>query len=80
MDNQHRKIKGYRELTEVEIANMNKVKELGIKIGELADDLRNARSTDGRMVHDQRWINIGATDMQKGLMALTRSIDRPDFF
>lgn len=29
MDNQHRKILGYRELNEQEIALMNKIKELG---------------------------------------------------
>lgn len=29
MENQHRKIRGYRELSEAEIALMNKIKELG---------------------------------------------------
>ena len=29
---------------------------------------------------DQRWIESGKTDLQKGLMALTRSIARPEFF
>lgn len=74
MENQHRQIKGYRELNEQEIAAMNQVKELGIKIGELVTTLRENKDLD------QRWISIGATDMQTGLMALTRSIAKPTFF
>lgn len=35
MDNQHRKIKGYRELTEHEIAIMNTIKMLGAEVGSL---------------------------------------------
>jgi len=74
MDNQHRQIKGYRELNEKEIAAMNEVKDMGIKLGELVENLR--KRTD----LDQRWVSIGATDLQTGLMALTRSIAKPTFF
>lgn len=74
MDNQHREIKGYRELNADEIALMNEVKEHGVKLGELVAKLR---AVDGL---DQRWVSIGATDMQTGLMALTRSIAKPTFF
>ena len=74
MENQHRKIKGYRELNESEIANMNRIKELGAEIGLLVDRLRDDPD------HDQRWVSIGATDIQKGLMALTRSVAKPEFF
>lgn len=74
MENQHRQIKGYRELTEQEIAAMNEVKEMGIKIGHLVASLRDNKSLD------QRWVSIGATDLQTGLMALTRSIAQPTFF
>lgn len=74
MDNQHRKIVGYRELTQGEIDLMNRIKEQGKQLGSLLEDLR-ADST-----LDQRWISIGATDLQKGLMCLTRGVARPDFF
>ena len=74
MDNQHRKIKGYRELTQEEIDAMNEVKAMGIKLGELVEKLENNKDLD------QRWIESGKTDLQKGLMALTRSIARPEFF
>lgn len=74
MDNQHRKIKGYRELTQEEIDLMNEVKAMGIILGELVEKLENNKDLD------QRWIESGKTDLQKGLMALTRSIARPEFF
>lgn len=74
MENQHRHIKGYRELTQVEIDLMNEVKTKGAELGELIQELR---TTDGL---DQRWVSIGATDFQTGLMALTRSIEKPTFF
>ena len=74
MDNQHRKIKGYRELNQDEIDAMNEVKAMGIKLGELVEKLENNKDLD------QRWIESGKIDLRKGLMALTRSIARPEFF
>jgi hypothetical protein len=74
MDNQHRQIKGYRELSQQEIDAMNEIKTMGAQIGALVEKLR---AQDGL---DQRWISIGATDMQKGLMALTRGVAQPTFF
>jgi hypothetical protein len=74
VENQHRQIKGYRELDETEIAQMNAVKEVGAKLGELVATMRT--NTD----LDQRWVSIGATHMQEGLMALTRAIAKPTFF
>lgn len=70
----HRQIKGYRELSQVEIDLMNEIKAKGKELGELVDKLRR----DERL--DQRWVSIGATDLQTGLMALTRSIAKPTFF
>jgi hypothetical protein len=75
MDNQHRLIKGYKELDQAQIDLMNRVKEMGVTLGELVETLRA-----GGEFHDQRWVSIGATDLQTGLMALTRSIAKPDFF
>lgn len=68
------KITGYRELSEEEIANMNAVKEHGKRLGELVASMRESEALD------QRWVSTGATDLQKGLMALTRAIAKPDFF
>jgi len=68
------KIAGYRELDELEINHMNTVKRLGATLGELVSTMRE--NSD----HDQRWVSVGATDLQKGLMSLTRAIAKPDFF
>lgn len=74
MENQHRRIKGYRELSQEEIDLMNEIKTKGIELGELVERIRANPDTD------QRWASIGATDLQTGLMALTRSVAKPTFF
>lgn len=74
MENQHRQIKGYRELSQDEIDLMNEIKTQGALLGDLISKLQNDRNLD------QRWVAIGTTDLQKGLMALTRAVARPDFF
>lgn len=74
MENQHRQIKGYRELNQAEIDQMNEIKQHGVVLGALVEKLRGTPDID------QRWLSIGATDLQKGLMALTRSVAKPDFF
>ena len=74
MDNQHRKIKGYRELDQVEIDLMNSIKALG---GNLGESVAALEITEGV---DQRWVAIGKTHLQQGLMALTRAVAKPDFF
>ena len=75
MENQHRKIKGYRELDQGEIDLMNDIKQKGIELGALVGRLRNDPTNP-----DPRWVSIGATDLQTGLMALTRAVAKPDFF
>ena len=68
------KITGYRQLTDDEAALMNEIKEHGVKLGELVQKLRDQ---DGL---DQRWVSIGATDLQTGLMGLTRGVAQPTSF
>jgi len=68
------KIAGYRELTETEIESMNEIKNIGKKFGEFIDAMRTHEE------FDQRWVALGATDLQKGLMSLTRAIAKPEFF
>ncbi len=74
MDNQHRQIKGYRELSQAEIDLMNKIKTKAAEVGALVDEFRGASEVD------QRWWSIGATNLQQGFMALTRGVAKPDFF
>lgn len=93
MENQHRQIKGYRELSQVEIDLMNRIKSMGIELGKLIDDVseHHARQAnacigdDGELARfaaaePGRWRNIARTDLQQGLMALTRSVAQPGFF
>ena len=85
MDQQHRKIIGYRELNQAEIDVMNKVKAMGKDLGNLLDELRllpavHDPEKPDRASADQRWVSIGATQLQQGLMALTRAVAKPEFF
>ena len=41
MENQHRKITGYRELSQYEIDLMNKIKAKGTELGGLIDEVKN---------------------------------------
>lgn len=75
MENQHRQIMGYGELDENEIQLMNEIKALAAEVGVAVESLKS-RGED----LDQRWISIGATDLQKGFMALTRGVAKPEFF
>lgn len=74
MDNQHKKIKGYRDLSQEEIDLMNEVKELAVTIEILVDKILNTNDID------KRWCSIAKTDLQTGFMALVRSIARPTTF
>ena len=74
MDNQHKLIKGYRDLTEEEIEIMNEAKEVSVKVGELVDLIDSISSTD------KRWVSIARTDLQKGFMSLIRGIAQPTTF
>lgn len=74
VDNQHKKIKGYRDLSEEEIALINEAKGLAEKVGELCDKIEETQGIDGR------WFSIGRTDLQKGFMSLIRSIAQPTTF
>ena len=67
-------ITGYRQLSEEEPELMNEIKQHGVQLGELVDKLKATASLD------QRWVAIGATDLQTGLMALTRGVAQPTTF
>lgn len=98
MENQHRKISGYRELEQDEIDLINEIKSHGaalnllcerINYNLIAQGLRQEMlaKADGCAELDrcvaaqpQRWLSIGRTDIQTGLMALTRAIAQPGGF
>lgn len=79
MENQHRKIKGYKELSQESIDLMNKIKEKGAEVGELVEQLMSI-AVPGMDDEARRWVSIGKTNLQQGFMALTRSVTKPGFF
>jgi len=82
------KITGYRQLTADEAALMNEGKALAEQCGAYIAKLRFYTPTpaEGKRNNvlgaalDQRWISIGATDIQKGFMAVMRGIAQPTTF
>ena len=68
------KVTGYRQLNEQEAALMNEIKVHAIQLGELVAKLRATANLD------QRWVSIGATDLQTGTMALVRAVAQPTTF
>jgi len=74
MKDQHTHIKGYRDLSETEIALINEVKTKGKELGALIAKLQ-ANAT-----LDQRWVSIARTHYQEGGMAAVRSIAQPTTF
>lgn len=77
MENQHRKIKGYRELSQGEIDLMNEVKTKGADLGDM---FRALESPHQAIEVDKRWLAIAKTQLQQGFMALTRAVAKPEFF
>lgn len=86
MENQHQKIKGYRELNQEEIDLMNRIKGLGEQCHALIQDMSHMEGTpnptapDGTTAPNPRWLATGQTDLQKGFMALVRSVAKPTSF
>lgn len=88
MENQHRKITGYRELNQDEIDLMNEIKAKGQELDALIHKVCDVSSASDdedfvRLVQERevfRWISIGRTHLQQGLMALTRAVAKPEFF
>lgn len=74
MDNQHKQIKGYRDLSQEEIDLMNEAKSLAVQVGDLVAKIQTTPLTD------KRWASIGQTDLQKGFMSLIRAVAQPTTF
>lgn len=74
MENQHRKISGYRELSQSEIDLMNEGKALAEKCGEFIAKLEADKSLD------QRCAALGKTNLQQGFMWAIRAVAQPTTF
>lgn len=88
MDNQHKQIKGYRDLSEAEIDLMNEVKDHAERTRDLLNRIDmhiEAQAHDPERPHSvvtspARWLAEGRTDLQKGFMCVIRSIAQPTSF
>lgn len=76
MENQHRMISGYRELSREEINLMNDAKQKEVEVIGLVKRLEDRFASEGDS-ESLRWLAIAKTDIQKGFMALIRSIAKP---
>jgi len=74
MENQHQKIKGYRDLSQEEIDLMNEGKDLAEKCGAFIAKLEATESTDKRNVA------LGKTNLQQGFMWAVRAVAQPTTF
>lgn len=74
MDNQHKKIKGYRELNQQEINDMNDIKAEGERLKSVIEAMRSRKEID------QRWVSIAETHLQQGIMAAVRAVAQPESF
>lgn len=88
MDNQHRKIKGYRELSQGEINLMNEIKAKGEELGELlvsmehgfnlAEEFSPLSIAQDKARRD--CIANAEKDLKQGIMWAVRSVALPDSF
>jgi hypothetical protein len=74
MDNQHRKIAGYRELTQQEIDAINRIKEKAEETGRLIEALADLPNVD------KRALAIAKTELQTGFMWGERAVAQPETF
>ncbi len=74
MDNQHKQIKGYRDLSQDEIDLMNEGKALAMQCGAFIEKLQAAQGLD------QRAVALGKTNLQQGFMWAIRGVAQPTTF
>jgi len=71
MDNQHKKISGYRDLSQSEIDGMNSIKSLEVDVGELFKQIGEIHGVDHRSMA------LAKTNLQQGFMWFVRAIAKP---
>ena len=70
MDNQHKKITGYRDLTQSEIDGINSIKALEADSAELVKQLKALPGVD------QRAMALAITNLQQACMWMTKGVGR----
>lgn len=95
MDNQHKMIKGYRDLSAEEIALMNEIKAIAVIVGKLVENVEAHVQTQWDSAPDNMneeectrlfdadsigWQMRAKADLQDGFMKLTRAVAQPTTF
>lgn len=95
MDNQHKRIKGYRDLSQEEIDLMNRIKAKGEELNALCDEIqKNVSSQHTIAIRDNnddelerlhiasphKWLATAEHDLQTGIMKLVRAVAQPSTF
>lgn len=71
MDNQHKLVKGYRDLSQSEIDAMNSIKLAEQNIGQLFQQVQAIPGVD------QRALSIAKTQLQQGFSWFVRGVAQP---
>jgi len=84
MKDQHKKIKGYRDLSQQEIDLMNEFKEVSEKVSKVFDhalhDLYNSGHGADYIATGERWLSKAKNELQTGFMSAVRSVAQPTTF
>jgi hypothetical protein len=95
MDNQHKLIKGYRDLSQEEIDLMNEIKAKGEEVGNLVDKVYQSihewymkdieKDFQGTVAFNDKadpsdWAYQAKQDLQVGFMKLVRAVAKPTTF
>ncbi len=74
VDNQHKKIAGYRDLTEAEIALMNRLKSLEADLVTVLETVADVADGDQGAA---RWCALGRTHLETGMMFAIKAVAKP---
>jgi hypothetical protein len=74
MDNQHKQIRGYRDLTKDEIGVMNALKDKEADIIDALQDFQIKLQLD----LDPRWLALGKTHLETAFMYLVKAVAKPE--
>lgn len=72
MDNQHKMISGYRDLSREDIELVNAIKAMEMNLAGMWLTVMEREGTD------KRWAAIARTHFEEGCSALVRSVTRPE--
>lgn len=74
MENQHKKIKGYRDLDKTNIDRINRIKQLGNEYKEYLDEL------ESKGIMDPHDLELAKDHIQIGVMYSVRALAQPEGF